>query len=92
LSTITDFAFGEIWERPGLTEQERALLSLAVVVALNLEEPMKNYIRACLNVGVPKDKVLEALLHLSMYVGMPLISRGFAAANQVLAEREGTHP
>ena len=53
---ITRYAWGEIWERAGLTRRERSLITLAMLVALNREPEFRLHIRAALNNGVTVEK------------------------------------
>jgi alkylhydroperoxidase/carboxymuconolactone decarboxylase family protein YurZ len=43
---ITRYAWGEIWQRPGLTRRERSLITLAMLIALNREPEFRMHIRA----------------------------------------------
>jgi len=49
---ITRYAWGEIWDRPGLPRQTRSLITLALLVALNRGDELRMHIRAALRNGV----------------------------------------
>jgi len=68
---ITRYAWGEIWERAGLTRRERSLITLAMLVALNREPEFRMHIRAALNNGVTTDEIREVLIHAGIYCGLP---------------------
>ena len=58
---IVEFAFGQIYARPGLSLQERELLTLAsLLTSGGCEAQLRVHIRAALHVGVKKEKILEA--------------------------------
>ena len=42
---ITDYAWGEIWTRPGLTKAQRSMITISMLVALN--KPCLLYTSRC---------------------------------------------
>ena len=83
---ITRYAWGEIWERAGLTRRERSLITLAMLVALNREPEFRMHIRAALNNGVTTDEIREVLIHPGIYCGLPAANAAIQAAEQVIKE------
>ena len=83
---ITRYAWGEIWERAGLTRRERSLITLAMLVALNREPEFRMHIRAALNNGVTTDEIREVLIHAGIYCGLPAANAAIQAAEQVIRE------
>ena len=83
---ITRYAWGEIWERAGLTRRERSLITLAMLVALNREPEFRMHIRAALNNGVTIDEIREVLIHAGIYCGLPAANAAIQAAEQVIKE------
>ena len=56
---ITRYAWGEIWERSGLTRRDRSLITLAMLVALNREAEFRLHIRAAFRNGVTAEELRE---------------------------------
>lgn len=83
---ITRYAWGEIWERAGLTRRERSLITLAMLVALNREAEFRMHIRAALNNGVTTEEIREVLIHAGIYCGLPAANAAIQAAEQVIKE------
>jgi 4-carboxymuconolactone decarboxylase len=83
---ITRYAWGEIWERAGLTRRERSMITLAMLVALNREPEFRMHIRAALNNGVTTEEIREVLIHAGIYCGLPAANAGIHAAEQVINE------
>jgi 4-carboxymuconolactone decarboxylase len=83
---ITRYAWGEIWERAGLTRRERSLITLAMLVALNREPEFRMHIRAALNNGVTTEEIREVLIHAGIYCGLPAANAAIQAAEQVIKE------
>lgn len=84
---ITRYAWGEIWERSGLTRRERSLITLAMLVALNREPEFRMHIRAALTNGVTVEEIREVLIHAGIYCGLPAANSAMHAAEEVIAER-----
>ena len=89
---ITRYAWGEIWERAGLTRRERSLITLAMLVALNREPEFRMHVRAALNNGVTTEEIREVLIHAGIYCGLPAANAAIQAAEQVLKETGDKRP
>jgi 4-carboxymuconolactone decarboxylase len=87
---ITRYAWGDIWSRPGLSRHTRSLITLAMMVALNRADEFRMHVRAALRNGVTRDEIKEVLLQTAIYCGLPAANAAFHAAEEVLAEREGS--
>jgi 4-carboxymuconolactone decarboxylase len=84
---IMRYAWGEIWNRPGLPRQTRSMITLAMMVALNRGEEFRMHVRAAVRNGVTRDEIKEVLLQTAIYCGVPAANSAFHAAEEVLAER-----
>ena len=86
---IVDFAFGEIYARPGLDFKARQIATVAALTALGNAEPqLKVHINGALNVGLSRDEVIEVIMHVAVYAGFPAALNGVFAAREVFAERD----
>ena len=82
----TEWCWGYAWTRPGLDRKTRSLMNLAMLTALNRAPEIKLHVRGALNNGVTVDEIKEALLHATVYCGIPAGLDAFKAANEVLKE------
>ena len=82
---ITRYAWGEIWNRPGLPKKTRSLLTLSMLVALNREEEFRMHVKAAHSMGVSREEIQEVLLQAAIYCGVPAANSAFHAAEQVFA-------
>jgi 4-carboxymuconolactone decarboxylase len=80
---ITQYAWGDIWTRPGLDRKTRSMLTIAILAALGQEEELKLHFRATRNTGVSRDEVKEILMHMAVYAGVPAANTAFAQAREV---------
>lgn len=83
---INDFAFAQVWSRPGLDRKTRSMLTLAMLVALNRPHEMTLHVRAALNNGVSKDEIRETLLHATLYCGFPAAFDAFRVCSETFTE------
>ncbi|MFE1310120.1 carboxymuconolactone decarboxylase family protein [Streptomyces sp. NPDC058755] len=85
---IVAWAFGEVYDRPGLAPRDRQLVTLGMLTALGgCEAQLDVHVNAALNVGLTAEQITEALLHSAVYCGMPKALNATFAAKKVFAER-----
>ncbi len=85
---ITRYAWGEIWDRPGLDRRTRSLITLAMLVALNREAELKMHLRAAARCGVTREEIKELLLHAGLYCGLPAANAAIHLAEEVFAAED----
>ena len=72
LVQIVDMLYGTIWSKDDLLSlQERSMITLTVLVALNRENELKSHLRGAKNLGIKKEKIEEMILHVAFYSGFP---------------------
>jgi len=88
----TEWCWGAAWTRPGLDRRTRSLLNLAILTALGKPNELKLHVKGALNNGVSTAEIQEALLHATVYCGIPAGLEAFKAANAVLEEAGAIQP
>jgi 4-carboxymuconolactone decarboxylase len=84
---IVGFGFGEIYSRPGLTLQQRELITVAMLTAMGNAQPqLKVHLAASLNVGLSRTEIVETMIQAGIYAGFPAALNGLFAAKEVFAE------
>lgn len=83
---VTQYCWGDVWNRPGLERKTRSLLNLAMLTALNRPHELKLHIRGALNNGVTKEEIREVFLQAAIYCGVPAGVESFRIAREVFAE------
>ncbi|ODT36810.1 MAG: 4-carboxymuconolactone decarboxylase [Lautropia sp. SCN 70-15] len=86
---VTQYCWGDVWNRPGLDRRTRSMLNLAMLSALNRPHELKLHVRGALRNGVTKDEIKEVLLQVAIYCGVPAAIDGFRTAREALKEAEG---
>jgi 4-carboxymuconolactone decarboxylase len=83
---VTQYAWGDVWNRPGLDRRTRSLLNLAMLTALNRPHELKLHVRGAINNGVTVDEIREVFLHTAVYCGVPAAIDSFRTAKEVFKE------
>ncbi len=78
--------FGNLWTRAGLDLKTRALVTVISDVSTGREEELKLHLRFARNQGWTEDELAEALVHLSGYIGAPLVRGAMLVAVEVFKE------
>ncbi len=81
---VQQSAFGDIWTRPGLPVRDRSLITVAVLAALGQTEELRAHLAGALNVGIDRDELVEVLMHISIYAGVPATNAALRVAAEVL--------
>ncbi|WP_225638796.1 bifunctional 3-oxoadipate enol-lactonase/4-carboxymuconolactone decarboxylase PcaDC [Streptomyces solaniscabiei] len=87
---LTRYAWGEIWDRPGLDRRTRSCVTLTALVAGGHLDELAFHVRAALRNGLTPDEIKEVLLQAAVYCGVPAASSAFRVAQRVV--REETTP
>jgi 4-carboxymuconolactone decarboxylase len=83
---VTEYCWGDVWNRPGLDRRTRSLLNLAMLTALNRPHELKLHVRGALNYGLSKDEIREVFLQTAIYCGVPAAIDAFRQAREVFKE------
>lgn len=86
---ITESAWGHVWSRPHWTKRERSMVTIALLAGLGHHDEVAMHIRATANTGASKEDILEALMHVAIYAGVPAANHAFKIAKATYAEMEG---
>ncbi|MBO0663259.1 4-carboxymuconolactone decarboxylase [Jiella sp. MQZ9-1] len=88
---ITEGAWGSVWSRPHFSKRERSIVTIALLAALGQDEELAMHIRATANTGTSCEDVVEALLHVAVYAGVPAANHAIKIAKQVYGEMKMPH-
>jgi 4-carboxymuconolactone decarboxylase len=83
---VTQYAWGDIWNRPCLDRRTRSFLNLAMLTALNRPHEIKLHVRGAVNNGLTKAEIAEVFLQAAIYCGMPAAIDSFRIAKEVFKE------
>ena len=83
---ITEGAWGTLWSDDTITKRERSMLTLALLAATGNFDEVPMHIRATANTGAAPQDVLQALMHVAVYAGVPKANHAIKLAKQTYAE------
>lgn len=83
---ITEAAWGNLWARDSLPLRDRSMLTIALLAATGNFDEIAMHIRATANTGASPSDVMEALLHVAIYAGVPRANRAIKIARQTYAD------
>ena len=83
---IRDAAWGHVWSRETITLRERSMLTIALLAGLGNDHELAMHIRATARTGASQDDVMEALLHVAIYAGVPRANHAIKIAKETFAE------
>ena len=90
METFRDIAvenvFGALWSRPGLDLKTRTLICVVSDVATGRETELELHLRMALRQGWSETELTETLVHLSGYVGVPLVRGAMLVASKLFAQ------
>lgn len=85
---IVEFAYGDVYSRPGLDVKSRALVVITAVVTQGAAPQTKTHITRGLHAGLTPKEIVEALLQLVPYIGFPRVQNALKIAQQVFQEKQ----
>jgi 4-carboxymuconolactone decarboxylase len=86
IDVATETVFGALWTRPGLDLKTRALICVVSDAATGREPELVLHLRMALRQGWTEEELTEVLLHMSGYVGVPIIRESLLTASQVFED------
>jgi 4-carboxymuconolactone decarboxylase len=89
IDVATENVFGALWSRPGLDLKTRTLVCVVSDAATGREPELAIHLRMALRQGWTQDELVEVLLQMSGYVGVPIIREMLLVAKEVFKEHKG---
>src|SRR2546430_9428890 len=86
IDVATETVFGALWTRPGLDLKTRALICVVSDTTTGREPELALHLRMALRQGWTEEELTEVLLHLSGYIGVPIIRESMLLASRVFKE------
>lgn len=78
---VLGFAFADIVSRDGIDLRTREMLTVAMLAAMGTAPgQLEFHIRAALNTGVTREEIVEIVLQVAVYAGVPACMNAIAAA------------
>ena len=85
---LNEQLWGGVWGRPGLSRQQRVLISLGMLAALRRDFEFELHLEHALDNGVSAEEIKETLIQIGAYCGGPTGAAVFRIAGRVIGERQ----
>src|SRR5262249_30813538 len=72
--------------RPGLPTRDRSLITCTMLAALGHHEELRAHLAGALNVGLTREELVEALMQVAVYAGVPAAVSALRVAADVLGK------
>ena len=66
-----DVLFGDVWERPELSQRDRSLVTVTALIAGDNTEQLPFHLKRAKENGVTEAELIETITHLAFYCGWP---------------------
>ena len=83
---LTEHAWNDVWNRPGLERRTRSLLTIAILATLGRSTELASHTRGALNNGATPEEIAEVFMQLAGYAGFPAGVEAFRVAQPIIAE------
>ena len=83
---VVEFAFGDIYSRPGLDNKQKVLTTITALVAQGKPQ-IEMHIKTGLSVGLKPEEIVGCIMHLIPYTGFPSVLNALKVAQKVFAEQ-----
>src|SRR5436189_3974005 len=64
---VTEYCWGAVWGREGLSKKERSMLNLAMLCALNRPHELKVHVAGALTNGLTREQIREVFMQVAIY-------------------------
>jgi 4-carboxymuconolactone decarboxylase len=81
---VTEYCWGAVWSRPGLSRRDRSLVNLGMLAALGRSHELGVHVRGAVSNGCTREEIQEALLQVAVYAGVPAGMEAFRVAEATL--------
>jgi 4-carboxymuconolactone decarboxylase len=84
LAELTDdVLFGDVWEREGLSQRDRSLITVAALIANGNTDQLPGHLNRAKVNGISETELSEVMTHLAFYAGWPRAISAILVAKEV---------
>ena len=86
---LLGFAFTDVVGREGIPLKTREMLTVAMLAAMGTAPgQLEFHMRAALNTGITRDEIVEIVLQVAVYAGVPAAMNAITAAKSAFMSRK----
>src|SRR5699024_5287615 len=82
---VVEFAFGDVYARPGTDNKQKVIATMSALVAQGLPQ-IGMHVKTGLAVGLKPEEIVGTIMHLIPYCGFPKALNALRSAQEVFNE------
>jgi 4-carboxymuconolactone decarboxylase len=83
---VVEFAYGDVYSRPGLRMRDRQIATVAALTAMGTApKQLAIHLEGALRAGLTEDEVFEVIIQMAVYGGFPNALNALKLARRVFA-------
>lgn len=86
---VIETAYGDVYDRPGLSIRDRQLVTVGVLAALGRSSQLPQHLRTSLHHGVTEAELAEVILQVAVLAGFPVAMNAMVSLQKAAAGRVG---
>ena len=87
LADYTDnVLFGDLWERPGLSQRDRSLITIVCLISLYRTNELPFHLKKAIGNGLTREEIVETVTHLAFYGGWPVANTAVGIMRKAFEE------
>lgn len=84
---ITEFAFGDIYSLPLLTERDKIIITLTTLVTQGELEALRLHFHSAKHIGLTNEEIKSILLHAIPYIGFPKVIKATQLFEEIILSK-----
>jgi 4-carboxymuconolactone decarboxylase len=84
---LTGAAWADVWGDDTLDRATRSLVTVGILAALGRQDELEMHLRAARRTGAEPAALVEVLMHVAVYAGLPAANTAFAALERTYGDR-----
>ncbi|GEO26435.1 4-carboxymuconolactone decarboxylase [Alicyclobacillus acidoterrestris] len=86
----TEWCWGTVWARKGLSRKERSMINLAMLSALNRPDELALHTKGAIRNGCTPEEITEIFMQVAIYCGVPAAMESFKVGKRAIQELQET--
>jgi 4-carboxymuconolactone decarboxylase len=87
---VVSYLFGTIYDRPGLDLKTRSICTISALIGMGQTQQLQGHIKSGLRLGLTREEVIEIILQLQVYAGLPRGLEAIRVAQKVFDEADAS--
>ncbi|WP_102346384.1 carboxymuconolactone decarboxylase family protein [Bacillus sp. Marseille-P3661] len=81
---ITEFAFGDIYSIPALSEREKICITISSLVSHGETEALQLHLHSAKHIGLSNEEIQSIILHCIPYTGFPKVIKAIQLFEKII--------